>query len=111
MITSTNSLRTSLLPLNLSEGRLKEILNQPTSFYTGSAGSAADMQLRAAILAGYHRGFRIIFILGASLSAFACLVALLMMPELGLDRKDDEELKREAKTEQEKKKTEVLNPT
>ncbi|MCJ1422345.1 hypothetical protein MMC29_000225 [Sticta canariensis] len=105
---STNSLRTSLLPLNLSEGRLKEILNQPTSFYTWSAGSVAEMQLRAAILAGYHRGFRIIFILGASLSAFACLVALLMMPELGLDRKDDEELKREAKTEQEKKqKTEV----
>ncbi len=42
--------------------------------------------------------------MGASLAAFAFFAALLLMPELGLDRSDDDELKEEAKKRVEEKK-------
>lgn len=45
----------------------------------------------------YQKGFRIIFIVGASLAAFAFFLAVWLMPQVGLNRADDQALKEEAK--------------
>ena len=43
----------------------------------------------------YQRGFRIIFIVGASLATFAFFLAGWLMPQVGLNRADDQALKEE----------------
>lgn len=45
----------------------------------------------------YQKGFRIIFIVGASLATFAFFLAALLMPQVGLNRADDQALKEEGK--------------
>ena len=45
----------------------------------------------------YQKGFRIIFIVGASLATFAFLLAVFLMPQVGLNRADDQALKEEGK--------------
>jgi len=53
-------------------------------------------ETRIAVLAAYQRGFRVVFLVGASLAALAFLVALTMMKQVNLAREDDEALKKEA---------------
>lgn len=45
----------------------------------------------------YQRGFRIVFIIGASLAALAFFLAVALMPQVELNRADDEKLKEEGK--------------
>ena len=49
------------------------------------------------MIPAYQKGFRIIFIIGAGLSALAFCLAWWLMPHVGLKRADDETLKEEAK--------------
>lgn len=80
--------------MNLGADEVLSILDDPSTFLDGFGNGE---QLRRAVLAGYRRGFRIIFIVGASLAALAFVAAFILMPELGLDREDDQKLKDEAK--------------
>lgn len=45
----------------------------------------------------YQRGFRIVFIIGASLAALAFFLAMALMPQVELNRADDARLKEEGK--------------
>lgn len=45
----------------------------------------------------YKNGFRIVFIIGAALAAFAFVAAWYTMPQVELKREDDEKLKEEGK--------------
>ena len=49
------------------------------------------------LIPAYRRGFRIIFIIGAALSAGAFVLAFVLMPQVSLNREDDQQLKEEAK--------------
>lgn len=50
----------------------------------------------AEILAGYNHGFRTVFILNASLAAFATVVSIFMIKHKSLKRGDEDQLKKEA---------------
>jgi Na+/melibiose symporter-like transporter len=60
--------------------------------------------MRKEVIDAYRKGFRIIFLVGACLAAFAFLVAVVLMKQVTLDRKDDAALKEEAKRKIEEKK-------
>lgn len=53
--------------------------------------------MRDVLTPAYQKGFRIIFIIGASLAALAFFLSAWLIPQLGLSRADDERLKEEAK--------------
>ena len=57
-------------------------------------GNTTEAELfRVAIVEAYSQGFRIVFLVGAGLAAFAFFVALFLMPQHDLDRPDDQDLK------------------
>ena len=57
----------------------------------------AAKRLQAAVVSGYRAGFRIVFILSASLAALSFILAFLLMPQVNLSRPDDEKLKKEGR--------------
>jgi Na+/melibiose symporter-like transporter len=92
-----NTLRTYLTPLGYSSTTIQAILDSPVEVL-----SHQD-EMRMEVIHAYRKGFRIIFLVGACLAAFAFLVALALMKQVGLDRKDDAALKEEAKRKLEEK--------
>ena len=52
----------------------------------------------------YRKGFRIIFIVGASLAALAFVLAFVLMPQVELYRPDDKKLQEEGRKAYEEKK-------
>lgn len=60
-------------------------------------------QIRASLALAYKEGFRIVFIVGASLNAAAFVAAWFLIPQVQLDRKDDAQLKEEGKKRDEEK--------
>ena len=88
-----NYLRSSLAPLNLDERTMQDIINSPAS----SSSTSQNPRIRELVLEGYKRGFRTIFISTAALAAAAAVLAFWLMPQVELDRADDERLKREGK--------------
>lgn len=68
--------------------------------------SSEEERIRDIIIPAYRKGFRIIFIVGAALCAFAFFVAFFMMPQIELKRADDDKLKEEGKKAMEKNKKE-----
>jgi predicted MFS family arabinose efflux permease len=49
------------------------------------------------LIPAYKKGFRIIFLIGAGLAAFAFVLAFWLMPQVTLKRVDDEKLKEEGR--------------
>ncbi|EUC60516.1 transmembrane protein, putative, partial [Rhizoctonia solani AG-3 Rhs1AP] len=82
----------------LDEAR-KAILNDPIS-----ARHTLDADTLAIVIDGYRLGFRTLFIVCASLTAFAFFATLFLMPHISLKREDDKALKVQAKEELERKK-------
>lgn len=91
-----NVLRVAVDGLQYGEDETRLILSSPQKFITERTGQEAD-QVRAAILPAYKRGFRIIFLVGASLAAFAFVLCFFLMPHIELNKPDDEKLKAEGK--------------
>ncbi len=56
----------------------------------------ADAALLARLVDGYRKGFRIVFIILASMAAFAFVISMFLMTHSTLKREDDDRLKREA---------------
>lgn len=65
--------------------------------------------MRGIIIPAYRKGFRTIFLVGASLASFAFVVAFFMIPHVELSRPDDARLKAEAKAAEAEKKREKAN--
>ncbi|KAI0470887.1 MFS general substrate transporter [Xylariaceae sp. FL0804] len=94
----SNIVADSLASLSLTAEQRASLLSNPQSYLSSlPADRAAD--IRATLVPAYRRAFRVIFILGAALAAFAFVVAFFLMPQLELSRPDDEKLKREGRGE------------
>ncbi|KAL4952429.1 hypothetical protein BDW69DRAFT_185462 [Aspergillus filifer] len=91
-----NLLLTSITPLHLSPPEQKSFLSSPTS-YLSTLSPAESARARELLIPAYRKGFRIIFIIGGALAAAAFVLAVFLMPQVELKRKDDEELKKEGK--------------
>lgn len=62
-----------------------------------SFDSAEADKIHSELIIAYRRGFRVIFIAGGGLAAAATLIVVFLMPQVALDRPDDERLKEEGK--------------
>lgn len=83
----------------------KKIITNPESYFASVSPEEAN-HMRGIIIPAYRKGFRTIFLVGASLAALAFVVAFFMIPHVELSRPDDARLKAEAKEAEEKKKKE-----
>jgi hypothetical protein len=86
--------------LSLSEDLIKKIIDDP-SLLSNPVSINLSAELATSILEnGYVRGFRLVFLLNASLSALATITSIVMIKHKNLTREDDERLKREGRGEQ-----------
>lgn len=93
----------SLGNLELSDKDSKALLRSPGKFLSEVSEQDAA-KIRGVLIPAYREGFRVIFLLGASLAALAFVIAFILMPQVDLSRPDDVKLKEEAKREEEQKK-------
>lgn len=71
-------------------------MRSPDGYLAKLPKEEAD-NIRAMMTPAYQAGFQLIFIVGAALAAFAFVLAVFLMPQVGLQRPDDEALKAEGK--------------
>ncbi|KAJ6062609.1 uncharacterized protein N7446_006729 [Penicillium canescens] len=91
-----NIVSSSISVLQLDETQSRSLLSSPQNYL--SKLPAEDAQhVRDVLTPAYQKGFRIIFIIGASLAALAFFLSAWLIPQLGLKRADDEKLKEEGK--------------
>ncbi|CAI7619747.1 unnamed protein product [Penicillium pancosmium] len=91
-----NVLGSSISSLNLGDSESRSLLSSPQNYLSKQSPEDAE-HIRSVLIPAYQKGFRIVFIIGASLSALAFFLAWWLMPQVGLKRSDDEQLKEEAK--------------
>ncbi|KAJ5804849.1 hypothetical protein N7474_010736 [Penicillium riverlandense] len=91
-----NVIASSVSNLGLSEVESRSLLSSPQAYLSGLSPENAQ-HVRGILIPAYRKGFRIIFIIGASLASLAFFLAFWLMPQLGLSRQDDEALKEEGK--------------
>ena len=93
---SNNIVSSSISVLNLDETASRSLLSSPQNYLSKLSAEDAE-HVRDVLTPAYQRGFRIIFIIGASLTALAFFLAIWLMPQVGLNRADDQALKEEGK--------------
>ena len=91
-----NLLSSSISSVGLSDSEKKSFLSSPSNYLNKLPDDEAA-HVRSVLIPAYKQGFRIIFIIGGALSAFAFFLAVVLMPQVTLKRDDDEKLKQEAK--------------
>lgn len=102
-IFSNNVLKTAISTLDLDDGALKNLLQNPRT-YTDTLSPDEAARVRSIVIPAYKKGFRIIFIVGASLAAVGFVLAFVLMPQVSLARPDDEKLKAEGRKAHEARK-------
>ncbi|KAI5820104.1 major facilitator superfamily domain-containing protein [Pyronema omphalodes] len=95
-----NTLKSKLSPLGYNNEAIAKILDNPVEVLNGIDGD----ELKKLALEGYQRGFKNVFLTGTGLSLFALVIAFFLMPQINLDRQDDDKLKDEARKEYDEKK-------
>ena len=70
-------------------------MNNPQHALDSMTDNAQAERVSATLVPAYLRGFRIIFIVSAVLAALAVVLVFFLMPQVELNRPDDEELKEE----------------
>ena len=93
----------SISSLNLDDAALKDLLKNPHT-YTDTLPADEAAKIRDVLIPAYKKGFRIIFIVGASLASIAFVLAFVLMPQISLSRPDDEKLKEEGRKADEARK-------
>ncbi|KAI0866529.1 major facilitator superfamily domain-containing protein [Xylaria cubensis] len=102
-----NIVASTLSTLSLSDDAAKSLLSSPQSYLSSLPADEAE-NVRSVLVPAYRHAFRVIFLLGAGLAAFAFVIAFILMPQVELTRPDDEKLKEEGKKQDlERKKKEV----
>ncbi|KAF9465642.1 putative MFS drug transporter [Collybia nuda] len=86
-----NILSSYLSTLNLDEDTRKFILDRPSLSHT------LHPDIYREVVRGYHKGFRLVFIILAGLAVFSFITAFFLMRHRDLDRPDDKKLKEEGK--------------
>jgi len=82
---------------NLSENLIKTIIDDPTKLSHPTFLKLSAEQGFLILDNGYTTGFRLVFILNASLSALATVTSILLIKHKNLIREDDEKFKQEAR--------------
>lgn len=87
-----------MVELGLPASTVSAIIDDPTQIGspTGMFALGISSDTAAQILVGYTRGFRTVFLLNASLAAFATVVSIVMIKQKELSRGDEAKLKQEA---------------
>ncbi|KAJ6789164.1 hypothetical protein PWT90_03288 [Aphanocladium album] len=98
-----NVLRGAISTLDLDDQGLKDLLQNPRT-YTSTLPPDEAARVRSVVIPAYKKGFRIIFIVGASLAVLGFLLAFVLMPQVSLARPDDEKLKEEGRKAHEARK-------
>ena len=80
--------------LDLEAEARENLLGSPDT-YLSTLPTSQKEAIQAVLLPAYKRGFRIIFLVGASLAVLAFVFAWFLMPQVSLDRDDDAKLKEE----------------
>lgn len=93
---SNNVLAGSLSSLDIGGDTTETFLRRPQS-YLGTVSEEEGDRIRNILTPAYRKGFRVIFLVGAGLCAFAFAVAFFMMPQIELSRPDDAKLKEEGR--------------
>lgn len=91
-----NILSSSISSLGLTVSETRSFLSSPQNYLSGLSVAEAE-RVRALVIPAYKCGFRIIFVIGGALAAFAFCLAFALMPQVELNRADDAKLKEEAK--------------
>lgn len=91
-----NSVRASVGDGTLTEEQFRAVIEDPIQAYDGFGGSLSQSTVDT-ILRGYTGGFDTIFIVGAALSAAACILTAVFVVEIDLRRGDEAEQKAKAK--------------
>ncbi|KAG8165383.1 hypothetical protein KVR01_005658 [Diaporthe batatas] len=74
---------------DLSEHRIASLLRDPTSVASLGQGD----EVKRALLEAYHVGFQRVFDTMAAFAAFSGLIAFVLMPQIDLDKKEEEDQK------------------
>lgn len=93
-----NAIRARLAPYALSRPEIRLLLDSPDLFrdeFNFTLGEQQTRNLMIDLASGYRQGFRIVFIVGAALNGLAFVAAWLLIPQVELNRDDDEKLKEE----------------
>lgn len=98
-----NVLAGSLSSLDIDDSESETLLSNPQSYLGKVSDDEAD-RIRESLIPAYRKGFRVVFIVGAALCAFAFVIAFFMMPQVELSRPDDAKLKEEGRKAYEDKK-------
>ncbi|KAJ4193249.1 hypothetical protein NW755_003243 [Fusarium falciforme] len=80
----------------------KTLIGNPQTFLDNVSSSEAEM-IRSVLIPAYRKGFRVIFLIGASVAALAFVLAFMLMPQVDLARPDDAKLKEEGRRAYEEK--------
>ncbi|GAP93408.1 putative tetracycline efflux protein [Rosellinia necatrix] len=91
-----NIVANTLSTLSLSDEAAKSLLVSPQSYLSSLPADEAE-HIRSVLIPAYRHAFRVIFLLGAALAAFAFVLAFVLMPQVELSRPDDEKLKEEGR--------------
>ncbi|KAI0529808.1 major facilitator superfamily domain-containing protein [Xylaria digitata] len=98
-----NIVANTLATLSLSDEAANSLLSSPQSYLSSLPTDEAE-HVRSVLIPAYRRAFRVIFLLGAALAAFAFVLAFVLMPQVELSRPDDEKLKNEGRKQHLKEK-------
>ncbi|KJZ74042.1 hypothetical protein HIM_06491 [Hirsutella minnesotensis 3608] len=102
-----NILAHDLSSLGLGPEASKTLLSNPQAFLEKASPEEAQ-RIRSILIPAYRQGFRVIFIVGASLAALAFVLAFCLMPQVELSRPDDAKLKEEGRLAEEEKRRKKL---
>ncbi|RDH27402.1 major facilitator superfamily domain-containing protein [Aspergillus welwitschiae] len=89
-----NLLSTSITSLRLTTAQKQSFLASPSNYLSKLPADEAAY-VRALLIPAYKEGFRIVFTVNAALAALAFFLAVALMPQVKLERADDERLKEE----------------
>ncbi|KAI0821204.1 major facilitator superfamily domain-containing protein [Irpex lacteus] len=104
-----NSLRHSMKQLNLPASTISAVVDEPTvvrailldhTITNGTSTLGISPSQATHILRGYNSGFRAVFIMNATLAAFATIVSVVMIRHKNLERDDDADLRAKAEKEE-----------
>lgn len=87
-----NITRSKLSANGVAEAVINNVINNPET-----ARNDLDDQTRALVVSVYREGFRAVFLACTAWAGIAFFVALFMMPQINLDRADDQKLKDEGR--------------
>lgn len=96
-------MKASLTTLDLNPDVYDKLLHNPQE-YLNSLSEVDATRMRAVLLTPYRQSFRIIFYVCTGLAVLGFVVAFFLMPQLELNRPDDEKLKEEGRKEQQQEK-------